>query len=323
MKRRRRSCLSPAACLVALACSSPVAAPTGSPADGASPPAAADDVVFVADRPAALAVERAPTGHLLVHPRIDGIDAGCWIFDSGAGMCCVSTPMVESLHLHPADSVEATGIGGTATAQTYRAGELELGPLRLRDHPLLATDLSFLTPHLGEPIHGVIGYGVLSRCVVEFDFATSQLALYDPAHYQLAGAEWTELDLEGRTPAVRARFEGHEGLFQIDTGQNSAVVCSAAAVERWQLATRPGLRDAKVRGVGGDVQAKAGTLDWFEFGGVHQEHVDAVFLLEAKGSRSASARHGAIGTALLRPFLMITDYGNRRIAFRPRTAAPR
>lgn len=302
-----------ATCLVALSCSTQ---PADSPA-AAEPPTRAS-IEFRADRPTELEVKRAPTGHLLVRPKVDGADAGYWIFDSGAGICCVSTPALPSLHLRRAGDVEAVGIGGAATAPTYRADQLELGPLLLRDHPLLATDLSFLTQHLGETITGVIGYGVLSRCVVEFDFVAPRLALHDPAHYELTSATWAPLNLDGRTPAVTARIEGHEGLFQIDTGQNSAVVCAAATVAAWQLADRPGLRDAKVGGVGGAVAAKAGTFDWIEFGGVRQERIDAVFLLEAKGSRSSTTRAGAIGVALLRPFVMVTDYGRQRIAFRPR-----
>lgn len=131
--------------------------------------------------------------------------------------------------------------------------------------------------------------------------------------------QWAELNLDGRTPAIHARFEGHEGLFQIDTGQNTAVVCQWSAVEKWRLHERAGLRDGNVRGVGGNVAAKAGTFAWFEFAGVRQEHVEAMFLLEAKGSRTSGTREGAIGAALLRPFVMVTDYSHRRIAFRPRT----
>ena len=305
-----------------VSCSSPAArasasaAPTEVAADARAEPPPSSSIEFVPGHSPTIEVTRAPTGHLLVQPKIHGTDAGYWIFDTGAGICCIDPTAVQPLGLRATGSIEAVGIGGASTQQTYLADQLELGPLRLRNHPLMATDLAFLEKPLGRKIHGIIGYGVLSQCVVEFDFVLPRLQLHDPAHYELTGANWAELNLDGRTPAVRARFEGHEGLFQIDTGQNTAVVCQHAAVQRWQLEQRPGLRDAKVRGVGGDITAKAGTLDWLEFGGVRQERVEALFLLEAKGSRSASARDGAIGAALLNPFVMITDYSHHRIAFR-------
>jgi len=44
-------------------------------------------------------VKRAPTGHPLVKPVVNGQDTGWFIFDTGAGIGCVSTPHVESLVL--------------------------------------------------------------------------------------------------------------------------------------------------------------------------------------------------------------------------------
>lgn len=66
----------------------------------------------------ALAVRRAPTGHLLVHPRINGKDAGAFIFDTGAGMCVVSAPHSAELGLRASGSLEALGIGGVSTSRT-------------------------------------------------------------------------------------------------------------------------------------------------------------------------------------------------------------
>lgn len=300
----------------AAGCGTPPAPGPVAPPPAATTPAA---VTFTTTRPATLEVTRAKTGHLLVRPHVDGKAAGTWIFDTGAGMCVVSTPQLPSLGLRPAGSIDTIGVGGAETAKTWTADTLTLGPMTLRNHPLLATDLSFLQQHLGEPITGVIGYGVLSHCVAELDFTAPRIALHDPATYQLVDATWAPLDLEGRTPAVHATFDGHEGLFQIDTGQNSAVVCQWSTVEALHLHERGGLRDASVRGVGGQIAAKAGALAWFQFGGVRQDNVEALFLLEAKGSRANPRRSGAIGAALLQPFVMVTDYANARIAFRPRS----
>jgi hypothetical protein len=263
-------------------------------------------------------VVRARTGHLLVRPIINGHDAGYFLFDTGAAICVVSTPAMAPLGLEPAGSTDAVGVGGTTEAQLFRAARLELGPLRLRDHTFLATDLSFLEPHVGHAVAGVVGYGLLSQCIAELDLATPSLALHDPARYRLDGAVWTELDLQGRTPAIRARCEGREGLFQIDTGQDTAIVCHWPTVQKWNLTDGRELRPARLRGVGGDIEGRAGALAWVEFGGVRQEQVDSLFLVEAKGSRAASQRDGAIGSALLRPFVIITDYGNTRVAFRAR-----
>lgn len=265
-----------------------------------------------------LEVKRAPTGHVLTRCRINGHDAGWFIFDTGAGICVVSTPRVEALGLKQTGTIEAVGVGGGEEAGLVSADELVIGPLTLRDHPMLVTDLSFLTPHLGEEITGVIGYGVLARCVVAVDLVAPMLTIHDPAEPALADRVWEELVLIGRVPAVRARFEDHEGLFRLDTGANGHVTFHQPTVEQLGLTEGRSTADAKMGGVGGFVAAKSGRLSWFEVGGMRTEDVPAMFAVEAKGSFGEADRAGNIGVELLRPFVLWLDYGRGRIGFERR-----
>jgi hypothetical protein len=274
---------------------------------------------FDATIPDELAVERAPTGHLLVRPRINGQDAGWFIFDTGAGICVVSTGQEQKLGLKLAGEVEATGIGGSASTGVQRAELVSLGPLTLRDHPFMVTDLSFLTPYLGHEISGVLGFGVLSACVAEVRVGDGALApriaLHDPAHFKLEGTAWSALDLSARIPAVQARFEDRSGLFQVDTGANGWVTFNQPAVETWKLLEGRELHDARLGGVGGFVAAKAGQVAWFELGGLRQENVAATFATEKKGNFAKQELAGSIGSDMLRPFTLVLDYAQSRIAF--------
>jgi len=268
-----------------------------------------------------LEVVRVKTGHLLVRPKVNGREAGWFIFDTGAGICVVSTPHVEALQLTPAGDIDALGVGGGESAGLHRAATLSLGPITLRDHPFMTTDLSFLETHLGKEIAGVIGFGVLSRCVAEIDLVTPRVALHDPATFELPAGEWgewTPIELDTRIPVVQARFEDREGLFSLDTGSNSAVSFHEPAVRKWKLLAGREVSDAKLGGVGGFVDAKKGVVEWFELGGVRQEKVSATFALETKGTHAQSRIDGTIGAELLAKFVLVTDYAMERIAFRPR-----
>lgn len=276
-------------------------------------------VRFDAARPSRLTVLRAPTGHLLVTPLVNGIPAGWFIFDTGAGMCAVSSPHLAALGLTESGQIDAKGIGGAASAALTRVRRFELGPLTLRDHPLLVTDLSFLRAHLGQEIVGVIGFGVLSHCVAEIDPQAERIALFDPATFQLEGATWIPVDLTDRIPALRARFEDREGLFHIDTGANGGVSFTARAVERWKLLDGRAVQDAQLGGVGGFLAAKRGTLAWFEVGGLRQEDVGATFPLESKGVLGGTRIDGSLGAQVLRPFVLVTDYAGSRVALRQRS----
>lgn len=304
----------------------PSVARTGSgPADPVSTAGASEPqlttgrVEFDTAQPAALEIKRTPTGHLLVRPTINGVQPGWFIFDTGAGICVVSTPHTEEFNLISAGSVDAEGVGGSAAKPLYRATTLMLGPVTLHDEPIMATDLSFLKQFLGEEIVGVVGFGVLSACVTELDIAGPRIALFDPAGYTLGEGEWSPLNIDDRIPVVRAKFEDREGLFRIDTGANGFVTFHQPAVEKWKLlegreALGP-VTDSKLGGVGGFVKAKKGTVAWFELGGVRRENIEATFALEAKGTFADTRKDGNIGAELLRPFTIVLDYGGKRVAF--------
>ncbi len=280
-------------------------------------------VSFVPTVPPEIEVRRVKTGHLLVRPTINGRESGWFIFDTGAGINVISTPHVSDYALTPSGSLTAKGVGGNEESKLFRAARLVLGPMTMHDQPLMATDLSFLKSHLGEEIVGVIGFGVLARCVAEVDLATPSIRLHDPARFSLPdGATWSEMSLEARVPSVKARFEGREGRFRLDTGANDGLVFHAPAVRRWRLLENREVSDAKVGGVGGFVPVKRGEVAWVELGGVRHEHVSARFATQPdKGTFAKKKLAGNIGAGLLKHYVLVLDYASERIAFMPNTSS--
>lgn len=287
--------------------------PQQAPESGATESAA--PAAFDSKIPASLEVKRAPTGHLLVMPLINGHEAGWFIFDTGAGICCVSPRRIEQLGLRESGSVHAQGVGGTKASRLFLADSVRLGPASFKDHVLMETDLDFLTPHLGEEISGVIGYGVISKCVVEMDLKAAKVSLHDPAEPGLEQRPWQELQLQERLPVVNARFEDHDGLFRLDTGANGYLSFHADAVKKWELLKEREVEDSRMGGVGGFVPAKSGKIKWIELGGVRTEDVPVRFALEKRGAMGDPARDGTIGVELLKPFTLFIDYPHSRIAF--------
>lgn len=289
---------------------------------GAAPDLTIGGAAFDATTSPELEVKRTSTGHLLVRPVINGVRAGWFIFDTGAGICVVSTPHAAAFALRESGSINAVGVGGVTSQSLWRADSVTLGPLTLQDHPIMSTDLSFLKQYLGEEICGVVGYGVLSHCITELDIATPRIAIHNPESFVAGKDEWHELDLVDRIPAVRARFEGREGLFRLDTGANGHVTFHEPAVRKWDLLKGRDLRSAKSGGVGGFVKSRSGSIKWFELGGVRRENVPAIFAIEAKGAFADTRKDGNIGAELLRPFVLVLDYPNQRIAYLPHDRAP-
>jgi len=286
----------------------------------AEPP---DDVRFDPDVPAALETKRAPTGHLLVHPTVNGEDLGWFIFDSGAGTNCISTAVVDALSEGPIGEIGARGIGGTVPSSFWRADELALGPVTVDDPIFLGLDLAFLEPHLGVPVGGILGYELLSRCAVELDMQGAAIAVFDPARYELpAGGRWEDVVLHSRHPCVRASFEGRDGVFKIDTGAaGDTVTFHYQVVHDLDLTAGRETTAGRAGGVGGFVGTRTGQLESFVLGGHEFRPLPASFALEDKGAFSDDYVWGNIGGKLLEPFrLLVFDYPQARIGFVPREA---
>ena len=271
-------------------------------------------VAFGADASAELEVRRAPTGHLLVHPEIAGADLGWFIFDTGAGANVISTPVAEEAGLEAFGEVMARGVGGSTAAHYYRTRDLVLGPVTLQEPTFVGIDLAFLDGYMGTRVGGVIGYELLLRTVAEFDITGGRVALHDPATYAREDVGWLELVLYQRHPCVTARFEGHEGVFNLDTGAaQSFVTFHVPAVERLELLGERTTSPAMMGGVGGAVPARSGTIEWVELGGQRMEAVPAIFAVESSGAFADAYLTGTLGGQLMAPYVLVFDYQHRRL----------
>lgn len=278
---------------------------------------------FEAGAPAALEVKKAPTGHLLVKPKINGQDAGWFIFDTGAGITVISPAVADKFGLESFGKIGLVGVGGAKSA-AFRQGEgMTLGPATIEKPIMTELDLSFLNVLMGEEIAGVIGYEVVGRVVAEIDPANAKVALHDSTTYQLARGQWQEMLLNSRTPVLKATFEDHEGLFTLDTGAGqSTVMMHALATERFKLLEGRKTTSSMLGGVGGMVPAKVGDLEWVELAGERHEHVKASFATKPTGAFGNRYITGNLGAGLLTNFTIILDHPHGRLALVKREDQP-
>ena len=267
-------------------------------------------------------VRRAKTGHLLVHPLVNGEDAGWFILDSGAGAMVIDLKTADKLGMPALGEIVAVGVAGSTKARFRRGRTFELGPLTIADTRYLELDLAFLTQVFGVPVGGICGRDFFARSAVEIDIANESVAVHDPSRFRLEGAAWQELFFSGRNPAVRARFEGgHEGIFRLDTGSDQTVSLHGPAVERLKLLDGRETRESRSGGVGGVAASRTGRLAWFELAGQRFENPEVEFAGAGPGAFSDVYTTGNIGAGFLRAFRIVFDYGNKRVAFAPLKAA--
>ena len=277
----------------------------------------AADTTFDASASPDVELKRLATGHLMVHPTVNGKDVGWFLLDTGAGSMVIDPKVADELAMPKVGEIPVVGVGG-ALLGSFRLGEaFKLGPMEMRGSKYVEIDLAVLTRVFRTKIAGIVGYDLLRRAVLTLDLPGKTLQLQDPERYTLTTGSWTPLILDGKHPIVEARFEGdRRGMFRLDTGA-SGTVTLAGAVAKTLLEGRE-TRPAVLGGVGGILRAKTGTLEWFELAGHRFEKPLVTFMEGETGALSNAFLAGNIGQDFLLPFTLVFDYGHERIAFLPK-----
>ncbi|MGH9701795.1 MAG: aspartyl protease family protein, partial [Candidatus Acidiferrales bacterium] len=263
--------------------------------------------------------------HILVPVRVNGSQPAWFFFDSGADLSVVDAAWAKKLGLSSKGSI---GISGTGE------GSAELGMLSNISFALpgvvvpvkssAAVSLAPLLPFFGREISGIIGYDVISRFVVEIDYAGHKLHLHDPADYHYSGHGTAVLfSFLGNKPLVHAKvsMEGQpplEGEYTIDTGSGSFVAFASPFVDSHHLlAAGYKTIDSPSAGIGGISRDVAGRLTRFQIGPYILPDAIASFSRDTRGSGANRNQAGNIGGELLRRFTVVFDYSHQVMYLEP------
>ncbi|HTM58052.1 MAG TPA: aspartyl protease family protein [Candidatus Udaeobacter sp.] len=184
---------------------------------------------------------------------------------------------------------------------------VDLGPLRIHTGRVLALDFSNQHGVLGHAMDGVIGYDFFARWIVEIDYDTQMLRLYDPAVYRYHGpGERLPLTFEHRVPHVRATLEvpgqpRQERVLLIDSGSEDGVDDSLMALSS-------GTRLDVVGGVGTGQEYRVTAARASRLG---------LGRLRLRDVPGAGPGVSLIGGEVLRRFRVIFDYPHREMILEP------
>lgn len=259
--------------------------------------------------------KRAFTGHILVHPKIDGKDVGWFILDSGAGGMAIDTKTAEGLGAKRFGELNVGGVGGVVESGYFALENFSIGPVTVAKLNFIDIDLGAIGNVFGVKLAGIVGYDFFRRAVIEVDVTDGRVAVFSPHQYGNAAAKWEPLLLDGRHPTVLAEFEGgNSGRFRLDTGADGTVTFNTPTVQRFNMLEGRKVSDYTVAGVGGSLVVKRGKLGYFQLGEKRFEDINTTFATVKKGIFNEDFLAGNIGQDLLEPFRVVLDYPNERLA---------
>ncbi|MFH1998815.1 MAG: retropepsin-like aspartic protease [Planctomycetota bacterium] len=274
-----------------------------------------EDTRFDASLPAKLEA-KVLRGHgaMMIHPLINGKDVGWFLFDTGAAGWTLSLKAAEAAGLEELRDSPTTSVAGRLIESSLcLAREVRIGPAVFENQIMRAA----ASAGIGDECIGLIGYGLLARCVVEYDDLASTISIYDPRKYSNEGLPWQDMVPGQIVPTIEASFEEHTELFRIDTGASSELVLNTPCVERLGLLQDRETFSIEASGMDGLFTMQRGTIDWIEFGGKRFRSVTTDFSKRTAGVLADPYTAGIIGHGLLKSFKLVIDYPNSRIAFVP------
>lgn len=259
---------------------------------------------------------QARTGHLLARVKVEEGAPSWFIVDSGAAAWAIDRELAQKQGLKPAGDAAVEGAGGSAKTRWCVAKRIEIGPAVFGACKMVELDLSAVSKAMGVSVGGICGFDFFAACVVELDLKTPSLRVFAPNSFDLKAGSWQKLTLHGQLLCVNAKFEGHTGLFRIDTGAGrGTVLFHSPAVRALRLTEGRALEPGTSEETLGTMHYEIGQLADFELANKRFESPTVGFSTDESGAMADSTTTGTLMHDFLAPFEIVFDVGSRRIAF--------
>jgi hypothetical protein len=243
-----------------------------------------------------------------------------FIFDTGAGISVIDPQSARALGLRAKGKLKLDATGGSVQSGLIQSVSLSVPGVEVFNQALATVDLDSFAPLFGYKIDGIIGHDFINNFVVEIDYASSLMNLYEPQEYKYSGAgESIPLEIHDKTPYVRARVvlngrEPIEGKFEIDTGGTGILNLNTPFVNKHKmLETLTKQAESKLGGAGGAATAVKAHVPAIELGSFAIKNPLIVFAQGTEGSENSTAFDGSLDNGLFSQFKMILDYSRSHV----------
>jgi len=257
------------------------------------------------------------------------------VLDTGAPQSLLTQTMYLQLKLPFTGMVTLPpGFGGRVTnpMATTSVPLISLGALAVKNLPFIVIPSDFIPTMPGVETDAIIGSDLFNRYVVELDYSTKVLRLYDPSTYR-EPQTGCKLALRfgptpSRLPLVHARIaaeagSGADAVLFLDTGAQVPMLTNVFTMEHPELLRNvpPGTEQAD--GIGGGVtRFRVGRLPAIQLGACTVRDPLVIFSQDDAGmGLGGDFYSGEVGLSIFHRFTTIFDYPGRFVVFQSETAS--
>lgn len=246
-----------------------------------------------------------------------------FILDTGVRTCVLTEKtFTDLLNLTYSRKITIPGIGGEKLIDAYVTHNvtLKISGMIGRGHALivLEEDLLQLKNYLGSNVHGILGYELFSRFIVEINYSNRTVTFNDPAHYKVK-RRFSEFDLPiiDTKPYLITNFtlKGstvHKGTFMVDTGASHSFLIDPHSDSSYYI-PQPSIYSHLGRGLGGELFGHISRINQVLLSPYSFSNVIATFPDSASYQVNNTFRNGTIGGGLLSRFTVVFDYIHEKL----------
>lgn len=188
---------------------------------------------------------------------------------------------------------------------------------------VLEEDYLQLKNYLGTDVHGILGYELFSRFIVEIDYQDEKLILHEPFSYKpKRNRRVIPLEIQDTKPYIQTKLTLNDGptiaaKLMIDTGASHSLLLDMDSHKYLTLPENV-IRTNLGRGLGGDIDGYIGRIGSLEFGKFEFEGVISSW--PDRGTFTdvlrKTGRQGTLGGGVLNRFTVVIDYFNGNLYYR-------
>ncbi|MEH6681912.1 MAG: aspartyl protease family protein [Sediminicola sp.] len=253
-----------------------------------------------------------------------------FILDSGVG-----TPILfnlsgqDSVQINNVREVTLRGLGEGAPIKALGSTNNLLRIGRAKNpgqslYVIMDKDLNF-SPSLGVTIHGIMGYELFRDFVVDINYATKVIKLYDPQHYSkkyMRRSEILPLEIENRRAFVDGEvlLNGKSPIsvrLLVDTGSSDAIWLFPNAAKGLEV-PKKNYDDFLGKGLNGNIFGKRTMVENFRWGSHSLKDPKAAFpdmqSFDSVRIKRSPERNGSVGGDILKRFNIVFNYSKNEMA---------
>jgi len=232
-----------------------------------------------------------------------------FILDTGVRTTVLTEKsFTDLLNLTYSRVITIPGAGGEKLVDAYVANNVTIDINGLIGHGhamlVLEKDLLQLKNYLGVNVHGVLGYELFSRFIIEINYSRQMVIFHELSLIIEDTKPYYHLNFK-----IRDQDQLYKGKFMLDTGASHAFMINKES-DSLLYVPEPSLFSNLGRGLGGDIVGDVGRVsyiswDRFEFNDVITTFPDQeTYLIDF----DRNYRNGTVGGGMMSRFRIIFDY---------------